>query len=70
MYLRYSNVDLYFCGNPISNVILEAINKFTIPKKHISVSGCSKQKEHNSLSVIPKPANYTFIARDRKFNLI
>ena len=39
-------------------------------KKCISVSGCCKQKEHNSLSKIPKPPNCTFITRDRKFNLI
>ena len=67
---RQLNVDLQFCGNSIFNVIPETLNKFTLQRKMQIVSGFSKQKEHNSLSIMPKPANCTFITRDRKFNLI
>ena len=59
-----------FCGNPISNVIPETINKFTLQKNASAFQVVVNKKSTNSLSIITKPANCTFITRDRKFNLI
>ena len=61
--LRKSNLQSY----PKSNQQIYTPKK---NKKCTSVSGCSKQKEHNSLSIIPKPANCTFITIGREINLI
>ena len=51
---RQLNVDLQFCGNPISKVIPETLNYFTLQKKKkkkcISVSGCCKQKEQFTIN--------------------